>query len=65
MDENTDSMAPAEELKHMRELYGMKRVLRAFWNPSALAATLGDWGPQAGSVSDFPYSQGVRPRTGE
>lgn len=25
MDENTDSMAPAEELKHMRELYGMKR----------------------------------------
>ena len=25
MDENTDSMTPAEELKHMRELYGMKR----------------------------------------
>jgi len=25
MDENTDSMAPAEELKHLRELYGMKR----------------------------------------
>ena len=25
MDENTGSMTPAEELKHMRELYGMKR----------------------------------------
>ena len=25
MNENTDSMAPAEELKHLRELYGMKR----------------------------------------
>lgn len=25
MDENTDSMTPAEELKHMRELYDMKR----------------------------------------
>ena len=25
MDENTGGMTPAEELKHMRELYGMKR----------------------------------------
>lgn len=25
MDENIDGMTPAEELKHIRELYGMKR----------------------------------------
>ena len=25
MDKNTGSMTPAEEFKHMRELYGMKR----------------------------------------